>query len=128
MTSLISKLTGLILVLFSGIAVVHEGAGITGEFISGFFHPLLGWDHVVAMVAVGLWGAFLGAPAIYILPLVIAFGGALGVLGVPVPAIETGIATSAVVLGAIEGVRYFRGMVNACRTSSPVFSLIKQSS
>jgi urease accessory protein len=105
MTSSISKLTGLIIILFSGIAVAHEGAGITGGFISGFFHPLLGWDHVVAMVAVGLWGAFLGAPAIYILPvvfpLVMAFGGALGVLGVPVPAIETGIATSAVVLGAM---------------------------
>jgi urease accessory protein len=105
MTSSISKLTGLIIILFSGIAVAHEGAGITGGFISGFFHPLLGWDHVVAMVAVGLWGAFLGAPAIYILPvvfpLVMAFGGALGVLGVPVPATETGIATSAVVLGAM---------------------------
>ena len=66
-------------------------------------HPVLGLDHVVAMVAVGLWGAFLGAPAIWILPvvfpLVMAFGGALGVLGVPILAVETGIASSAVVLG-----------------------------
>ena len=66
-------------------------------------HPILGWDHVAAMVAVGLWGAFLGSPAIWILPvvfpLVMAFGGALGVLGVPIPAVETGIAASAVVLG-----------------------------
>src|SRR3546814_18852902 len=74
-------------------------------FVSGFAHPILGWDHVVAMVAVGLWGAFLGAPAIWILPvvfpLVMAFGGALGVLGVAVPAVEVGIAGSAVVLGLL---------------------------
>lgn len=83
----------------------HQGTGITGGFISGFLHPVLGWDHVVAMVAVGLWGAFLGNPAIWILPvvfpLVMAFGGALGVVGVPLPAVETGIAASAVVLGAM---------------------------
>jgi urease accessory protein len=57
------------------------------------------------MVAVGLWGAFLGERAVWILPVVfpavMAFGGALGVLGVPVPAIETGIALSGVVLGSM---------------------------
>ncbi|GAA3961998.1 hypothetical protein GCM10022278_20030 [Allohahella marinimesophila] len=57
------------------------------------------------MVAVGLWGAFLGKPAVWILPvvfpLVMAIGGAMGVLGIPIPAVETGIATSAVVLGAM---------------------------
>jgi len=58
---------------------------------------------VVAMVAVGLWGAFLGAPAIWLLPivfpLVMAGGGVLGILGVPLPAVETGIAASAIFLG-----------------------------
>ncbi|NCW62457.1 MAG: hypothetical protein EBW07_15130, partial [Rhodobacteraceae bacterium] len=72
---------------------------------SGFWHPILGWDHVVAMVAVGLWGAFLGSPAIFVLPIVfpivMAFGGALGVIGVPIPFIETGIALSGVVLGLL---------------------------
>ncbi len=86
-------------------ALGHSGEGMTGGFISGFFHPILGWDHVAAMVAVGLWGAFLGSPAIWVLPvvfpLVMAFGGALGVAGVPIPAVETGIAVSAVVLGAM---------------------------
>lgn len=80
-----------------------DAASMTGGFISGFLHPLFGWDHVVAMVAVGLWGAFLGRPAIWVLPivfpLVMAFGGALGVAGVPVPYIETGIALSGLVLG-----------------------------
>jgi urease accessory protein len=84
-------------------AFAHTGEGVTGGFLGGFEHPLLGPDHVVAMVAVGLWGAFLGQPAIWMLPvvfpLVMAFGGALGILGVPVPGIEIGIASSAIVLG-----------------------------
>jgi len=93
------------LAIFAGVANAHQGAGISGGFVSGFIHPIMGWDHVVAMVAVGLWGAFLGYPAIWILPvvfpLVMAFGGALGVMGVPIPAIEIGIATSAIVLGGM---------------------------
>jgi urease accessory protein len=87
-------------------ALAHTGDGGTGSgFFSGFTHPIFGWDHVVAMVAVGLWGAFLGVPALWLLPvvfpLVMAFGGALGVLGVPIPAVETGIAVSAIVLGLL---------------------------
>lgn len=86
-------------------AAAHEGGGMAGGFVSGFLHPLLGWDHVVAMVAVGLWGAFLGMPAMWLLPvvfpLVMAFGGALGVLGVPLPGVEIGIALSALVLGVM---------------------------
>lgn len=100
-----SLATAIFLFACAGIASAHEGGGITGGFVSGFTHPIFGWDHVIAMVAVGLWGAFLGMPAIWILPvvfpLVMAFGGALGVMGVPVPAVETGIAASAVVLGAM---------------------------
>jgi urease accessory protein len=82
--------------------LAHEAHG-AGGLITGFLHPLSGPDHIAAMVAVGLWGAFLGAPAIWLLPiifpLVMAFGGALGVMGVAVPLVETGIAASAVVLG-----------------------------
>ncbi|MCB1725522.1 MAG: HupE/UreJ family protein [Gammaproteobacteria bacterium] len=86
-------------------ALAHEGAGAIGGFVSGFLHPIFGWDHVAAMVAVGLWGAFLGSPAIWVLPvvfpLVMAFGGALGVIGVELPAVEVAIALSAIVLGAM---------------------------
>lgn len=93
------------LLLASTPAWAHEGEGITGGFTSGFLHPLFGPDHVVAMVGVGLWGAFLGAPAIWVLPivfpLVMAMGGVLGVIGVPLPAVEIGIATSAIVLGLV---------------------------
>jgi urease accessory protein len=84
-------------------AFAHTGDGLAGGFAGGFIHPLLGPDHVAAMLAVGLWGAFLGAPAIFLLPvlfpLVMAAGGVLGILGVPLPGIEIGIAASAVVLG-----------------------------
>ena len=91
--------------LAAPLAQAHEGAGLAGGFMSGFAHPLLGWDHVVAMLAVGLWGAFLGAPALWLLPvvfpLVMAAGGALGVLGVPLPAVDIGIAVSAIALGGV---------------------------
>lgn len=92
----------LFLLLLAAPAAAHTGEDLSG-FANGFFHPLFGWDHVAAMVAVGLWGAFLGRPAIYLLPivfpLVMALGGALGIAGVPVPGVEAGIAASAIVLG-----------------------------
>ena len=84
-------------------ALAHTCEGGAGGFAAGLTHPVFGPDHLVAMVAVGLWGAFLGAPAIWLLPmvfpLVMALGGVLGILGVPMPAVETGIASSAIVLG-----------------------------
>jgi urease accessory protein len=80
-----------------------HGGSMGGGFAGGFAHPLFGPDHVIAMVAVGLWGAFLGTPAIWLLPivfpLVMAVGGVIGILGVPLPGVEFGIALSAVVLG-----------------------------
>lgn len=83
-------------------ALAHTGS-VSGGFVGGFVHPLFGLDHVAAMVAVGLWGAFLGPPAIFVLPivfpLVMAVGGALGILEVPLPAVEAGIAMSAAILG-----------------------------
>lgn len=84
-------------------ALAHTGETASGGFAAGFMHPVLGWDHVAAMVAVGLWGAFLGKPAIWLLPvtfpLVMAMGGAAGASGLPLPGIETGIAASAIVIG-----------------------------
>jgi urease accessory protein len=99
------------IVLFIGLLLVahtasaHETSGVASGFGSGFMHPILGWDHVAAMVAVGLWGAVLGQPAIWILPvtfpLMMAMGGALGVAGVPLPGVEIGIALSALILGGM---------------------------
>jgi urease accessory protein len=87
------------------LADAHPQVGAVGGFVSGVMHPLSGLDHIVAMVAVGLWGAFLGKPAMWLLPVVfpvvMAFGGALGILGLPIPGVEVGIACSGIVLGAM---------------------------
>jgi urease accessory protein len=95
----------LIWVALTGAAAAHVDHGGAGGFVSGFTHPILGWDHVAAMVAVGLWGAFLGRPAIWILPvvfpLVMALAAAAGVIGMPLHFVETGIAASAIVLGLL---------------------------
>jgi urease accessory protein len=94
------------LLVSPALAFAHIGQGdISGGFLAGLEHPVFGLDHVVAMVAVGIWGAQLRQPAIWVLPvtfpLVMSFGGILGGLGVPIPGIEIGIATSAIVLGAM---------------------------
>jgi urease accessory protein len=87
------------------LALAHEESGQAAGFAAGLAHPVSGLDHVLAMVAVGLWGAVLGAPAIWVLPvafpLVMALGGLMGLLGTPLPGVEIGIALSAVVLGGM---------------------------
>lgn len=90
-------------------ASAHEQAGVGGGLVRGLLHPLSGMDHLIAMVAVGIWGAQLGAPAIWVLPItfpmVMAFGGVLGVLKIPLPVPEVVIALSALVLGAAVAMR-----------------------
>ena len=92
------------MLLWAQIAFAHPQKGEAIGFLTGFRHPISGLDHVLAMVAVGLWGAQLGSPAIWVLPvafpMVMAFGGMLGLMGVPLPGIEYGIAASAILLGA----------------------------
>ena len=87
------------------VAHAHEEKGQAAGFVAGLSHPVSGLDHVLAMIAVGLWGAVLGPPAIWVLPvafpLVMAAGGLLGLLGIPVPGVEIGIALSAIVLGTM---------------------------
>lgn len=89
----------------AGQAQAHDGTGLAGGFIAGFLHPLGGLDHMLAMVAVGLWGAFLGRPLVVVLPVifpaVMALGAVLGMANVPIPPVEWGIAFSVVVLGAL---------------------------
>jgi urease accessory protein len=84
-------------------ALAHVQEGQAAGFLTGLAHPVSGLDHVLAMIAVGLWGAQLGAPALWLLPvtfpLVMAFGGLLGLLGIPLPGVEVGIALSALALG-----------------------------
>lgn len=80
-------------------------ADATQGFLTGMMHPVTGIDHVIAMVAVGLWGAQLGMPALWVLPvafpMIMALGGALGAIGIGLPGVEIGIALSGVFLGAM---------------------------
>jgi urease accessory protein len=86
-------------------AFAHTPAEVALGLRSGLLHPITGLDHVVAMVAVGLWGAQLGAPAIWILPitfpLVMAAGKLLGLANVPLPGVEEAVALSGIALGIL---------------------------
>ena len=83
--------------------LAHMGTGLPGGFLSGFLHPLSGFDHLLAMVSVGLWGAYLGRPLIVALPVifptVMVVGAAAGMVNLPMPAPEVGIALSVLLLG-----------------------------
>jgi len=89
---------------FVGSATAHPVAGAAG-LTAGFAHPLSGLDHVLAMVAVGLWAAQLGGRAIWRVPtafvVMMLLGGALGAAGVGLPAVETGILGSVLLLGLL---------------------------
>jgi urease accessory protein len=87
----------------SVLAHVEQGQAV--GFITGLEHPWSGLDHVLAMIAVGIWGAQLGNPALWILPvtfpMVMSLGAMMGLLGIPLPGIEIGIAVSAILLGSM---------------------------
>ena len=97
-----------LLLLLPLYALAHAETGLTEGFSSGFLHPITGLDHMVAMLAVGLWGAILRGQALWILPvtfpIVMAIGGAMGIAGFPVPAVETAIALSGVFLGIMVAI------------------------
>lgn len=88
-----------------GLAQAHPGHMEMSGLASGFAHPLFGLDHLLAMLAVGLWGAQLGGSARWTLPLlfvaVMLAGGGLGIAGLGLPGVEQGIVASVVVLGLL---------------------------
>lgn len=88
----------------AGLAHAHPGEpGHVHGFAAGFLHPFTGLDHLLAMVAVGLWAAQRGGKSLWVLPLgfvgAMALGAAAGMGGLPVPMVESGIAVSVLVLG-----------------------------
>jgi urease accessory protein len=90
--------------LFALPANAHVMDGPLGGFGSGFGHPLAGFDHLLAMLAVGLWGAQMGGRSVWTLPatfpMIMCVGGIIGMTGVlPDQPIEYGIALSVIVLG-----------------------------
>jgi urease accessory protein len=86
-------------------ALAHTGAGVSGGFSSGLQHPIFGPDHLLAMLAVGIWGAQMGGRTVWSLPVafpvVMAFGGLWGILGFELPHVELGIALSVISLGLV---------------------------
>jgi urease accessory protein len=107
-TSRLSSSIGLGLLLVAVIvnpACAHEETGKATGFLSGVQHPISGLDHVIAMIAVGLWGAQLGAPAFWLLPvafpIAMASAGMIALMGFPLPGVEAGIAVSALVLAVM---------------------------
>ncbi len=91
------------------LAFAHAGHGTAAGLLHGFNHPAGGLDHILAMVTVGVFAAFLGGRALWAVPLsfvaMMAAGGALGLSGAVVPFVEIGIALSVVALGALVALR-----------------------
>jgi urease accessory protein len=91
-------------------AWAHPGHGAAVGFVHGLVHPVTGLDHVLAMIAVGLFAANLGGRALWAVPLsfvsVMAVGGALGIAGIGIPFVEAGIAVSVIVLGLAVALRW----------------------
>lgn len=89
-------------------ALAHPGHA-AGGFGLGLMHPLGGLDHVLAMVAVGLFAWHLGGRALWLVPLAfvatMALGGAIGMAGTSLPLVEIGIALSVVVIGGLVALR-----------------------
>jgi urease accessory protein len=107
--ALLPSLVFVALIVGADPALAHTGEAVAVGLWSGLVHPASGLDHLVAMVAVGLWGAQLGAPAIWALPitfpLIMALGGLLGVVGVPLPLVEPAIGVSGIALGLLVALR-----------------------
>jgi urease accessory protein len=110
MTRFLPALGVILSIMFLGTEVAahagpHIGAGAQSGVMRGFWHPMTGLDHLIAMIAVGLWAAIIGGRAIWVLPLVfplvMALGAAMGMMGIALPMVETGIALSGLVLGLI---------------------------
>lgn len=94
----------LLLILLPTAAFAHPGHGDAAGFVAGIAHPLGGLDHIVAMLAVGVFAAVLGGRALVLVPLsfiaMMVLGFLLGAAGVNLPFVEIGIALSSIVIGA----------------------------
>lgn len=96
----------LALCLVPALAHAHPGHGAEAGGIGwGLVHPFTGLDHILAMVAVGLWAVQLGKRALWLLPAAfvsaMTVGAALGMGGVPLPFVEPAILASVIGLGAL---------------------------
>lgn len=101
-----------LLVLFSTTTLAHDESTVLqyGSFLAGLTHPVLGLDHLLAMLSVGIVSAQIGGRAIWTVPstfvLMMLVGGLLGFAGLPMPPIELGIALSVLILGIVIAINY----------------------
>ena len=118
--------TSMTLAAMASAAEAHVGAGSISGFINGLTHPLGGLDHILAMVAVGLFAAHLGGRALWLVPAsfvtMMAVGGAAGMAGVDLPFVEAGIGLSVLALGAIVALRW-NAPVSAAMTIAGFFAV-----
>ncbi len=102
-------LTPILLCLYAGAASAHTGHHAATGFTSGLTHPLSGLDHLLAMIAIGLWAAQQGGRTLWAVPSAFVgtmiLGGALALTGLALPHVETGIAASVLVLGLLVATR-----------------------
>jgi urease accessory protein len=103
-------LSAAVLTLMTGLAQAHPDHGQAIGFTRGFLHPLSGWDHIIAMIAVGFFAASLGGRAVWAVPSIfvamMGAGGAWAMVGLPLPFVEIGIMTSVVVLAGVAALRW----------------------
>lgn len=102
---MIRRLLAALLVVLIGTApaFAHLDPIEHGSFMAGFTHPLFGLDHILAMVAVGLWAASVGVRALWAVPAAfiatMAIGFAAAILGLPLPFVEPVILASVIFIG-----------------------------
>jgi urease accessory protein len=98
-------IVALVLAAIPHTAFAHVEQGQAAGFLTGLKHPWSGLDHVLAMIAVGLWGAQLGSPALWLLPvtfpMMMSLGAVMGLIGMGLPGVEVGIALSSLLLGGM---------------------------
>jgi urease accessory protein len=94
-----------LLIFLPNLASAHILPGTSHGFQDGLLHPLTGWDHLLAMIAVGLWAAQQRGRAMWLIPLsfvgMMLLGGILGLVGVTMPGAELAIAISVLALGGL---------------------------
>ncbi len=112
-----SALAVLVLVITSTPAFAHLNPAEHGSFAAGFTHPLTGADHILAMVAVGLWASMLGGRALYVVPLsfvgVMVLGFVAALSGLPLPYVEPVILASVIVIGLLVALAFQASTRNA---------------
>jgi urease accessory protein len=111
-----SVVKGLMLLAATPVSA-HTGIGISHGFMSGVVHPLMGIDHLLVMLAIGLWACVVGGRAVWLLPMgflmLMVVGAGLGFSGVSLPIAELLVATSVVIVGLVLAFNWHASLVLA---------------